>query len=226
MRRAVWGAAQWLQRSARGQRCWFVTLTYRPECAWQPEHVKSYINRLRKWSRARGVSLPLYLWVAELQQRGALHYHLVVWLPRALSLPLPDKSGMWRHGMSQRALAIAPIGYLMKYVSKGDTPFHDYPKGAHLYGMGGLCADGRAVRGWLNLPSWARALYGVGDLARRTFGLVLRATGEVLAPVFEVRKHADFLEVRQVREVDRRFDLADVPLGELPGAFSSYPRAT
>jgi Protein of unknown function (DUF3296). len=36
----------------------------------------------------RGHKLP-YVWVAELQKRGALHYHVLLWLPRGLTLPNP-----------------------------------------------------------------------------------------------------------------------------------------
>lgn len=179
MRRSVWGAGQWLNLHARGQRAWFLTLTYRPGVEWSGKHVSGCINRIRDWCALRGVK-PRYVWTAELTQRGVMHYHVAVWLPRGLSLPMPDKQGWWPHGMTQRALAIAPIGYLMKYVSKGDTPFHKFPKGARIYGVGGLCKQGREVRTWLNLPEWAKRLHGVGELCRRAGGLVVRGTGEVL----------------------------------------------
>jgi len=133
-----------------------------------------------------------------------MHYHVAVWLPAALSLPLPDKSRMWVHGMSQRALAIAPIGYLMKYVSKGDTPMHQFPKGARIYGVGGLCQDGKAVRSWLNLPEWCKRLHGVGEVARLVGRLVVRATGEVLDSPWRVEHVPGGLRLHLTRELPER----------------------
>lgn len=213
MRRAVWGSAHWLQRGARSKaRCWFVTLTYRPGREWASWHVSGYIEALRKWCKKREATFR-YVWVAELQGRGAMHYHVAVWLPSGLSLPLPDKSRMWDHGMSNRAIAIAPIGYLMKYVSKGDTPMHHFPKGARIYGTGGLCADGRATRQWLNLPEWAKRVHGVGELQRFQGRLVVRGTGEVLDSPWRVKHVPGGLLLQLTRELPPRF--ADGPFSTM-----------
>lgn len=205
MRRGVWGAGHWLQRSGRaGWRCWFVTLTYRPGLEWQPNHVQRALVRLRKWCALRAV-MPRYVWVAELQQRGALHYHVAVWLPRSLALPKWDKAGWWPHGMTQRALAIAPIGYLMKYVSKGDTPFHKWPKGVRIYGTGGLCQDARDVRAWLNLPEWAKAKHGVGEVRRLGSAYLVRATGEILESPWRVERVPGGLSLQLTGELAPRW---------------------
>jgi hypothetical protein len=135
---------------------------------------------MKQWCADRGVPRVAYAWVAELQKRGALHYHIAVWLPRALSLPMFDKQRWWPHGMTQRALAIAPIGYLMKYASKCDS-LGAFPKGVRIYGIGGLSEDGKGVCRWLALPEWAKRLHGVGDVCRRAGRLVVRETGEVLS---------------------------------------------
>ena len=45
----------------------------------------------------------------------------------------------------------------MRYLSRLGV-FHRFAKGLPLFGMGGLCREGRAVRSWFNLPGWARAL--------------------------------------------------------------------
>jgi len=204
MRRAVWGAGQWLNLRSRGWRAWFLTLTYRPGVAWSAEHITRCMDRVRKWSSARGVK-PRYVWTAELTKKGVMHYHVAVWLPRALSMPMPDKQGWWPHGMTQRALAIAPVGYLMKYVSKGESLGVEFPKGARIYGTGGLCADGRAVRGWLNLPEWAKRLHGVGELCRRAGRLVVRATGEILDSPYRVERVPGGLLLRLTRELPPKF---------------------
>jgi hypothetical protein len=208
MRRSVWNAGQWLTQ-ARGERCWFVTLTYRDGRDWKPEHVSAYLRRLRKWCKAQGAR-PAYVWVAELQRRGAMHYHVAVWLPKRLALPKPDKSAMWAHGYSQRQLARSAIAYLMKYVSKGESidasgrPI-EYPKGARIYGIGGLGEQAKQCAQWFNLPEWAKRLHGAGELCRKAGRLVVRATGEILEPAYSVDRVPGGLLLRQLRELPARF---------------------
>lgn len=66
----------------------FITLTYRDGGGWQRRHISEFLDNLRKWLAARDTRL-MYAWVAELQKRGAIHYHLIVWVPRRLRLPHP-----------------------------------------------------------------------------------------------------------------------------------------
>jgi len=206
LRQALWGASTFIQLRARRYRlrCWFVTLTYRPGVLWSPKHVSACLKRMKRWASDRGVTSVPYAWVAELQKRGAVHYHLAVWLPKALSLPMFDKHGWWPHGMTQRALAIAPVGYLMKYASKCDS-LGTFPKGARIYGTGGLCADGKAVRAWLGLPDWAKRLHGVGELCRRAGRLVVRETGEVLESPWVRTKCVGGLLLRLARPMADRW---------------------
>ncbi len=86
LRRQVWAAGH-LQRfrTPNGVRenVWFVTLTYRRVHDWQPRHISKCLKAARRWCHLRGVPFR-YLWIAELQQRGALHYHLAIWLPKRL----------------------------------------------------------------------------------------------------------------------------------------------
>lgn len=77
-----------------------VTLTYREVDAFEPLHITKLLKCIRSWLARRGRKLH-YVWVAELQQRGALHYHLLIWLPRGLTLPKPDKQGWWPHGSTR-----------------------------------------------------------------------------------------------------------------------------
>jgi hypothetical protein len=72
-----------------------------------------------------------YCWVAELQKRGAIHYHVLLLVKRGTDVPLPDKSGMWTHGCSNRESVRSPW-YILKYASKGDTG--SYPQGARILG--------------------------------------------------------------------------------------------
>ena len=88
-----------------------VTLTYsgdgRPgdhEGACKPEHVSNYIRVVRQWAVRRGFDLR-YVWVGELQARGALHYHVLYWLPKRITMPRADKQGWWKHGRTSRNFA-------------------------------------------------------------------------------------------------------------------------
>jgi hypothetical protein len=165
-----------------------LTLTYREVGAWNPKHISDLLQRARVWLRRRGLVLR-YVWVAELQQRGALHYHVLVWLPRGLTLPKPDKQGWWNHGSTRIEWARKPAGYLAKYATKlGSKVGIGFPPGARLHGRGGLEELGRAVSSWFNLPQWARE---VCDLAGRAVrvkgcGLVERTTGVCLPSPWRV----------------------------------------
>lgn len=158
MRRAVLNGGdvitEGLQRRGFRYRAAMVTLTYRPGVEWSGHHVSSVLNHYRNWLRRRRHPL-MYVWVAELQKRGAVHYHLVLWLPKGLTPPKPDAQGWWRHGMTRVEWARRPIGYLCKYTSKGED-VSTFPKGLRLHGRGGLSPPQRRVVSWWLLPRYVR----------------------------------------------------------------------
>lgn len=190
LRRSVMTAARMHDFELLNQRfkTAMLTLTYREVGAWNPKHISELLQRTRVWLRRRGLQLR-YVWVAELQQRGALHYHVLIWLPRGLTLPKPDKQGWWTHGSTRIEWARKPAGYLAKYASKLDSKVGlGFPCGARLHGRGGLNKLGRSVASWFNLPQWARE---VCDLAGRAVrvkgcGLVERGTGVCLPSPWRV----------------------------------------
>lgn len=167
---------------------WLITLTYAPGRRWRARHVSDYLRELREWRRDLR-----YLWVAELQTKRmarsgesaaeCLHYHLVVWLPRGVRPPKPDASGMWPHGLTQREIARQPIGYLMKYCSKGSSN-DTLPRGARLCGAGGLERGGRLVVRWWLLPRYVRDQCEALDNVhrRRGGGWVSHSTGQYWPP--------------------------------------------
>ena len=225
LKRSVWASGHLHALAEPGFRpavAWFVTLTYVGVDDWDADHISSAIKRFRNWCRSRDVPCR-YTWVAELQRRGAVHYHLLAWLPPGVSMPHWDRPTktqrglrppFWSHGMTETDKARSGVGYLMKYLSKLGE-FHRFPKGLRLYGIGGLDQQARDVRGWFNLPQWAKQTYGVGDLARIASRLVVRATGELLKSPFAVSFVPGGLLVRLV--------------GTLPeprgwGAYSTFPR--
>lgn len=126
-----------LRRGRSGFRKLFVTLTYAANTRGNKRDVSECINRMRQWAGRLGVQVR-YVWVAEVQKRGALHYHLLIWLPRALHLPKLDKRGWWPHGMTKVETARNPVGYLCKYASKcRPDDLKRLRKGTRLYGYGG-----------------------------------------------------------------------------------------
>lgn len=143
-----------------------VTLTYRggPD-AWSPRHVSQFLTAARKWLGRRGHAFR-YVWVAELQRRGVLHYHVALWLPEGVKLPKPDECGWWVHGYTRIERARSAPRYLLKYLSKGGS-YGSLPKGARIYGVGGLEAAGRGVRRWLNAPSFVRGNTCAHAMARQ-----------------------------------------------------------
>lgn len=184
LRRSVMTAARMHEFGLLHQRfkTAMLTLIYREVDGWHKRHISDLLQRVRVWMRRRGHRLR-YVWVGELQQRGALHYHVVLWLPRGLTLPKPDKQGWWPHGSTRIEWARKPVGYLAKYASKLDSKVGaGFPPGARLHGRGGLDDFGRAVASWFNLPQWAREVCDLAGRAVRVkgLGLVDRQSGVCL----------------------------------------------
>jgi hypothetical protein len=225
LKRSVWASGHLHGIAYKGFRppiCWFVTLTYKGLSDWRPDHMSKALQGFRNWCQSKGVPCR-YTWVGELQKRGAVHYHLLVWLPVGVQMPFWDKPTrkkfghrlpFWPHGMTNTQEAYSGVGYLMKYLSKlGELTV--FPKGIRLYGIGGLDVAARAVRGWFNLPEWAKLEHGVGDLVRKKVGLIVRATGEILPPAFSCKFKDGCLEIIQLRDLPERFHVS---------AYSTYPR--
>lgn len=169
------------QHATRRERAVMVTLTYRGDNSdWCAKHIAEAVQRFRKWCARRGIACR-YVWVAELQQRGVIHYHLVAWLPRSVSMPKWDKQGWWPHGMTRTEVARHAVPYLLKYLSKdASKSFGGFPRGARIYGVGGLDASLRRARAWLSRPAFLQGSSSVDDVWRRATGggWVDRSTGE------------------------------------------------
>ena len=211
LKKSVWASGHLhglAENGHRAHQCWFVTLTYRGIKDWQPRHISEAIRKYRTWCKRKGVPCR-YTWVAELQSRGAVHYHLLAWLPQGVRMPQWDRtygtsSCFWPHGMSNTQKALSGVGYLMKYLSKLGE-FTIFPKGLRLYGIGGLNTVGRNVRSWLNLPEWVKRLYGVGEVKRQRTGFVVSGTGEMVQPAYAVCRVPFGLVLRSLRELPARF---------------------
>ena len=161
MRRGVIGAARLVQEEMQEVGCryrvGFVTVTYRPGEVWEPGDIQKLVKHYRQWGLRRGHRISI-VWVGETHgsggaNHGQVHYHLVLFLPRGLTPPMPDKQGWWTKGMSNCKWAVRPVGYLAKYASKGlwGPPM---PKGARLWGVSGLTFIAETRLGLALAPKW------------------------------------------------------------------------
>jgi hypothetical protein len=147
----------------------FVTFTYRPSVEWQPRHLTECLKRMRHWVERRGARLR-YVWVAEQHKSGRVHYHAIVWRPRGLTMPKPDKQGWWPHGFTNVQWARQGIGYLVKYATKTATSLVPFPRGCRLHGHGGLDHERRVYRSWWMLPKYQRERCEPQDRVARARG--------------------------------------------------------
>lgn len=169
----------------------FVTLTYADVEGWQADHVNDYLRRVRMWAKRRNFRIS-FVWVAELQQRGALHYHVCFWIPSRCWMPKSDTQGWWKHGMSNIKNVTGGcsglMGYMSKYMSK-TTPSQavKFPKGARLFGAGGLDKEQRREVRYRLAPFWVRDALGTfADIRRVVGGWADKFTGEFLRSPWKV----------------------------------------
>lgn len=176
-----------LQKEKVRYRRAMVTLTYANVDDWQADHVSYFMRHVRQWCKRRHIDIR-YVWVAELQKRGAVHYHIVFWLPRGVTLPKPDKQGWWQHGHTRIEWVRRPVAYLAKYVSKGLDDGHRFPKGCRIHAYGGLSEAGTNERAWWLMPKWVREVASIDDKPRRAKGggIMLKSSGEILESPWKV----------------------------------------
>lgn len=153
-----------------------LTLTYRASTAFSPKHISAFLDRLRRALKRLGHSLP-YAWVLECAEQ--LHYHLILWLPRSYSLASAQLSKWWPWG-STWVEACRKVGTWATYMAKFDCA-KKLPKGARLYGYGGLDEAGKTAVSRAGLPRWLLILLPAHGRARRHpgGGWVDMTTGEV-----------------------------------------------
>lgn len=109
-----------------------ITLTYAKMDAWSIGDLSGYLNSLRGYLKEK---LMGWFWVGGMQMdRGALHYHVVIVVPRGTDVPMPDKQGHWKHG-SSGVRTWNNVRYFMQYLEKKNE-IESYPKGYRLYGVG------------------------------------------------------------------------------------------
>ena len=156
-----------------------VMLSYAKVEDWQANHIREFIKRMREWARRRDIHVP-YVWVMELQERGAVHYHIIIWLPRGYTIPMPDKQGWWKHGLTSVQWARRPVGYLAKYASKLRSKCGEsiqLPYGARLWGSGGLTLAQKIQRGFYLAPQWLQNFSSPGVTGNYAASFICRIEG-------------------------------------------------
>jgi hypothetical protein len=154
-----------------------ITLTYRPDVAWEPRHIAELIKHYREWFKRKHKLAFHYVWTVELQGSGKPHYHIVAWFPRGVVPPLPDKQGWWPHGMTNAVFAYSPVGYVAKYASKTEGKSAEHlPKNARLWGYGGLSGDEKGPVLYALCPRWLKSCIPSWAMPRKR-SVDLRALG-------------------------------------------------
>lgn len=153
-----------------------LTLTYRDSATFSPKHISSFLDHLRRIFKRAGRILP-YAWLLECASQ--LHYHLILWLPCSYSLDTAKLTKWWPWG-STWVETCRSVGAWAKYMAKFDG-ITKLPKGARLYGYGGLDEAGHTAVSRAALPRWLLALLPAHTCARRRpgGGWVTTNTGEV-----------------------------------------------
>lgn len=201
LRKAVANSAHILHADAHVNDQWqrwrplFVTLTYRDVAGWKPDHMSKFSKHVRDWFRLRCNRTRMRMvWVLELQGRGAVHYHCMVWVRSKDRLPNPADAGWWPHGFSHvrgagKNFKIArPVAYMAKYASKVSTDqAMAVPKGARMYGVCGATVEGKRVIRYWRAPLFVRDLLpGTSDIRKVNGGYMDKLTGEFIASPWKV----------------------------------------
>jgi len=112
-----------------------VTLTFAPPVTYEPNLIRDFMTKIRDYC---GDKLIAYAWVAELQQRGETHYHILLKVAGDMTIPAPDQEGWWPWGNSNVVRA-EKHHYIVKYAQKqafqDDGEWREFPKGARIFAV-------------------------------------------------------------------------------------------
>jgi hypothetical protein len=163
LRGRLWSWHQLLSVHLRGYYAACLTLTYAPGQVWERRDISRFIEALRLFYKRRGWQF-VYFWVAELQQRGAVHYHVIVFVPKRHKIPKPDR--WWRKGFTHIFALRCFAAYLSKYLQKGMEGALRFPRGLRLFGYGGLdwLLKGMWRCRWLARRWWEKVYNVVRDI--------------------------------------------------------------
>lgn len=172
-----------------GPRMVMATLTYGPDEKWSPRDITGFLKKAR---RKLDKKLLAYAWVAEMQERGEVHYHVLLYCKRGTRIPKPDEEGWWTKGSTNIKTAKTPH-YICKYVGK-EKQKKGLPKGARMYAVWinkDVITDEERLGFRLSaVPKWLREIisenapcvgYGLKWARVPGGGWVIKETGEKVA---------------------------------------------
>jgi len=138
-----WSMVMDLLKKERSCRLVMITLTIRQVEDYSPGMIRDYVKKLK---RQLGKKLYGFAWVAEMQKRGAVHYHMMVCVEKYTRIKVPDKSGMWSWGMSKIETARTAY-YLCVYIGKErQKDLSRYPKSCRVYSVSYRLPEGQTKR--------------------------------------------------------------------------------
>jgi hypothetical protein len=150
-----------------------IGLTYDGVEDWRALHISQFMKRVRD---ELGRKLYGYAWVAELQTRDAVHYHVLLVVNRGTRIPMPDKAGWWPHGSTTIQSADSPY-YIVTYTGKEHQKYSDhFPKGLRMFAVWASKKVLDGVQLWQfrlsAVPAWLRefALKQIGERVVRHKG--------------------------------------------------------
>ena len=182
---------------------------------WKPYHITRFIDANRKhWERE--LHQPRedfrYVWVAELQKDGVIHYHGCLYCPRGKRLPLA--SNYWNWGRTKTEAVRGGIkGYLMQYLSKGSIkedranglPARYFPKGSRIFGHGGLSSAERGKMRYAKLAKYVPDMFDHTDeRIERIKGGWKQAKVELVSPWSY--NQGDLLSVKETTQLYNQLD--------------------
>jgi hypothetical protein len=139
MKRRMRGWARTLGLLKGRFRTVMVTLTFALSNGWYAGSISEYIESVSEYLKENLIAIG---WTGEIQMErlmatgeSVMHYHVPMVVREGTDVPCPDKSGMWKHGVSKRETWTGGIGYIWKYPSKGVGEGAEYPGGARMYGV-------------------------------------------------------------------------------------------
>jgi len=151
-----------------------ITLTYANIEDWRAGHIRAFMYVARRQLKSKLIA---YAWVAELQKRGAVHYHVLLVCKRGANIPQPDKAGWWVMG-STRIETAKSMFYIVTYTGKEYQKVGKFPKGLRLFAVWAsekvLNGIARFIFKLTAIPAWLRAkILDTGNLGgkiKRVYG--------------------------------------------------------
>ena len=136
-----------------------ITLTYRVAEDWQSGHIREFVKAMKFRLGDRCLA---FAWVAELQKRGAVHYHMMLLVPKGTLLDQPDT--FWDWGMTRIETARTPF-YLVSYSSKSyQKDVSRYPRSCRTYAAS-IRFGGKGMAGRFHDLSMAKRERDEGDIS-------------------------------------------------------------